>query len=99
MESLQELDELQRIEEDLLDILLATSRMLTDKGKRFSLDDVLKHWAGLGYYSRARNLRKAAQNWPADAQAARNAGHKFRYGLARAVQLGNFIRWFEGGNR
>ena len=24
-------------------------------------DDVLKHWAGLGYYSRARNLRKAAQ--------------------------------------
>ena len=44
-------------------------------------------------------LRKAAQNWPVDAQAARNAGHKFRYGLARAVQLGNFIRWFEGGNR
>ncbi len=44
MEGLQELDELQRIEEDLLDILLATSRMLTDKGKRFSLDDVLKHF-------------------------------------------------------
>ncbi len=26
-----------------------------------SLDEVLAHWAGLGYYSRARNLHKAAQ--------------------------------------
>jgi len=43
-------------------------------------------------------LRKAAQNWPADAQAARAAGPKFRYGMPRAVHLGNFIRWFEGGN-
>lgn len=25
------------------------------------LDDVLSHWSGLGYYSRARNLHKAAQ--------------------------------------
>jgi A/G-specific adenine glycosylase len=25
------------------------------------LDDVLKHWAGLGYYARARNLKKAAE--------------------------------------
>ncbi len=25
------------------------------------LDDVLEHWAGLGYYARARNLHKAAQ--------------------------------------
>lgn len=25
------------------------------------LDEVLKHWEGLGYYSRARNLQKAAQ--------------------------------------
>lgn len=25
-----------------------------------SLDEVLRHWAGLGYYSRARNLHKAA---------------------------------------
>ena len=25
------------------------------------LDDVLKHWEGLGYYSRARNLHRAAQ--------------------------------------
>ncbi len=27
-----------------------------------SLDEVLEHWAGLGYYSRARNLHRAAQN-------------------------------------
>ena len=26
-----------------------------------STDDVLKHWSGLGYYARARNLHKAAQ--------------------------------------
>lgn len=26
-----------------------------------SLDDVLHHWSGLGYYSRARNLHRAAQ--------------------------------------
>ncbi len=26
-----------------------------------NLDQVLKHWAGLGYYARARNLHKAAQ--------------------------------------
>ena len=26
-----------------------------------SLDDVLSHWSGLGYYSRARNLHRAAQ--------------------------------------
>jgi asparagine synthase (glutamine-hydrolysing) len=45
------------------------------------------------------SLRKAAQNWPADAQAARHAGPKFRYGVVRAVHLGNFVCWFEGGNR
>ena len=26
-----------------------------------SIEDVIEHWAGLGYYSRARNLHKAAQ--------------------------------------
>ena len=26
-----------------------------------SLDEVLLHWAGLGYYARARNLHRAAQ--------------------------------------
>ncbi len=29
-------------------------------------EDVLKHWAGLGYYSRARNLRKAAKKLVAE---------------------------------
>jgi A/G-specific adenine glycosylase len=29
-------------------------------------DDVMHHWAGLGYYSRARNLHKAAQCMAAD---------------------------------
>lgn len=29
-------------------------------------DEVLKHWAGLGYYSRARNLRRAARSVVAD---------------------------------
>lgn len=44
MDRLEEIDELERIEEDLLDIVLATSRMLTDKGKRYTLDDVLRHF-------------------------------------------------------
>ena len=30
------------------------------------VDDVMHHWAGLGYYSRARNLHKAAQRMAAD---------------------------------
>ena len=30
------------------------------------LDDVLKHWAGLGYYARARNLHKGAQRVAAE---------------------------------
>ena len=28
---------------------------------RADLDEVLAHWSGLGYYARARNLHKAAQ--------------------------------------
>ena len=44
-------------------------------------------------------LRDAVKRWPIDAQAANALGPKFRYGVARAVQIGNFIRWFEGGNR
>ena len=31
-----------------------------------SIDDVLKQWQGLGYYSRARNLQKAAKQLVAD---------------------------------
>lgn len=33
---------------------------------RASQDEVLHHWSGLGYYSRARNLHKAAQQVMAD---------------------------------
>jgi len=44
MDRLNELDELQRLEEDMLDIVLATVRMVDDNGKRYSLDDVLKHF-------------------------------------------------------
>ncbi|TAK31349.1 MAG: type II toxin-antitoxin system Phd/YefM family antitoxin [Chloroflexota bacterium] len=44
MDRLNELDELQRLEEDMLDIVLATARMVDDNGKRYSLDDVLKHF-------------------------------------------------------
>lgn len=51
------------------------------------LDDVLGAWAGLGYYSRARNLRKAAQAvveshggaLPADAAALRSLPGVGRY--------------------
>lgn len=44
-------------------------------------------------------LRRIVQDWPADAKAAKAAGRKFRFGVERAVHIGNFIRWFEGGNR
>ena len=35
------------------------------------LDDVLAHWAGLGYYARARNLHAAARDVVADVRRAR----------------------------
>ena len=38
-------------------------------------DDVLKHWAGLGYYSRARNLRRAAQEIAGDFPSDYDAIH------------------------
>ncbi|MBC7690787.1 MAG: A/G-specific adenine glycosylase [Methylotenera sp.] len=41
-----------------------------------SLDDVLLHWAGLGYYSRARNIHKGAQMIVAARGAAGGAGKK-----------------------
>ncbi|MBI2954015.1 MAG: hypothetical protein HYY30_06860 [Chloroflexi bacterium] len=44
MDRPDEIDEIERIEEDLLDIVLATSRMLTATGKRHTLDDVLRHF-------------------------------------------------------
>ena len=44
IDRLDELDQLQRLEEDMLDIILATARMVSDTGKRYTLDDVLKHF-------------------------------------------------------
>ncbi|MBI4321591.1 MAG: prevent-host-death family protein [Chloroflexi bacterium] len=44
MDRLEQLDELERIEEDLLDIALATTRMLSDSGKRHTFDEVLRHF-------------------------------------------------------
>jgi antitoxin (DNA-binding transcriptional repressor) of toxin-antitoxin stability system len=42
IERLEQLDMLRQLEEDLIDISLATARMLTDTGTRHSLDDVLR---------------------------------------------------------
>lgn len=58
---------------------MASFPTLTDLANA-PLDKVLQHWAGLGYYSRARNLHKAAGlvlhkhggHIPDDAQALRN---------------------------
>jgi prevent-host-death family protein len=44
--SMERLEQLQRLEEDLLDVALASARMLTTGPARHSLDDVL---AQLGY--------------------------------------------------
>jgi A/G-specific adenine glycosylase len=44
-------------------------------------EEVLRRWAGLGYYSRARNLQKAAQ------QIVAEHGGKFPDGLEKALAL------------
>ncbi|MDD4490604.1 MAG: A/G-specific adenine glycosylase, partial [Paludibacter sp.] len=46
-----------------------------------SEDEVLKYWQGLGYYSRARNLHKAAQ------QAVSRFGGKFPDQYADVISL------------
>jgi A/G-specific adenine glycosylase len=71
-------------------------------------DEVLALWAGLGYYSRARNLRKAAQaavaagGFPRDYEAIRSlpgvgdytaaAIASIAFGLPHAVLDGNVLR-------
>ena len=71
-------------------------------------DDVLARWAGLGYYSRARNLRRAAQliaaagGFPRDYAAIRElpgigdytaaAVASIAFGLPHAVVDGNVLR-------
>lgn len=46
-----------------------------------SLDEVLTHWAGLGYYARARNLHKTAQI------LAKKFDHQFPQDLATLMSL------------
>src|ERR1051325_11171044 len=71
-------------------------------------DDVLTAWSGLGYYARARNLRRAAQaivsagGWPRDYEGIRAlpgiggytaaAIASIAFGLPHAVVDGNVLR-------
>jgi len=51
------------------------------------LDDVLSQWAGLGYYSRARNLKRAAEQVVAEllkAEFAEKKARSIKYQLAAA---------------
>jgi len=43
-------------------------------------------------------LKRLIAEWPADAHAAQARMDEYRYGLDRAVHLGQFIGWVEGGN-
>jgi len=43
-------------------------------------------------------LRAIAQSWPADAQEADRRAGELLGGFGRGVQLGQFLRWVEGGN-
>jgi asparagine synthase (glutamine-hydrolysing) len=45
-----------------------------------------------------KRLRAAADHWPADGAAAEARKVELRYGLLRALHVGRFICWFEGGN-
>ncbi len=45
-----------------------------------------------------KRLRAAAARWPADGAAAEARKVELRYGLLRALHIGRFICWFEGGN-
>jgi prevent-host-death family protein len=48
MVSMERLEQLQRLEEDLLDIVLASARMLTTGPRRHSLDEVLERFGYAG---------------------------------------------------
>lgn len=43
-------------------------------------------------------LRRAAENWPANAADAERRATELRRGMMRAVAMGRFLCWFEGGN-
>ena len=66
-------------------LLCALPRALSDVAELAAapLDDVLKLWAGLGYYARARNLHACAQG---GGRAARRAISRHRGGAARAAR-------------
>jgi A/G-specific adenine glycosylase len=54
---------------------------------RAPVDDVLRHWAGLGYYRRARHLHRAAK------QIVRRHGARFPRALAEALALPGIGRY------
>ncbi len=43
-------------------------------------------------------LKRLLAEWPQDARTAQARMREYRYGLDRAVHVGQFIRWVEGGN-
>jgi len=43
-------------------------------------------------------LKRLMQQWPDDEHAAQKRMREFNLALPRAVHVGNFIRWVEGGN-
>lgn len=43
-------------------------------------------------------LNRLIAEWPKDAREAQTRMVEYRYGLDRAVHVGQFIRWVEGGN-
>jgi len=43
-------------------------------------------------------LKRLIADWPADAHEAEGRALEYRYGLDRAVHLGQFVRWVERGN-
>ena len=54
------------------------------------LDEVLSRWSGLGYYSRARNLHRAAQ------EMCRNHGGRFPRSYSQSVALPGIGRYTAG---
>ena len=43
-------------------------------------------------------LKRLIAEWPSDASVAEARVNEYRLGLDRAVHVGQFIRWVEGGN-
>ena len=43
-------------------------------------------------------LRRLIAEWPRDAREAQARQDEYKYGVNRAVHVGQFIRWVEGGN-